>query len=83
MASRSDIFPYNMTGWTPKTIPLVRELTVANKTRGLKRTIVVLGDREKEDMDEEMRVALPSSERNGSKVGGNVKFLKCNNTPNP
>lgn len=65
-----------MTGWTPKTIPLVRELTVANKTRGLKRTIVVLGDRDKEEMDEDMRTALPNSERSGSKVGGNAnKFL--------
>ncbi|KAG0559672.1 hypothetical protein KC19_10G122100 [Ceratodon purpureus] len=55
-------------GWTPKTIPLVRELTIANKTRGLKRTIVVLGDKDKEEMDEDMRAALPNSERNGSKI---------------
>ena len=65
-----------MAGWTPKTIPLVRELTIANKTRGLKRTIVVLGDKDKEEMDEDMRAALPNSERNGSKVANN--FLMYN-----
>lgn len=58
-----------MAGWTPKTIPLVKELTVANKTRGLKRSIVILGDKDKEDMDEDLRTALPNAERNGSKVG--------------
>lgn len=68
-----------MIGWTPKTIPLVRQLTVANKTRGIKRTIVVLGDRDKEEMDEDMRTAIPSAERNGSKVGGNAEFLMCSN----
>ncbi len=55
-------------GWTPKTVPLVKELTAANKNRGRKRTIVVLGDREKVDMDEDLRQALPLSMRNGSKV---------------
>lgn len=55
-------------GWTPKTIPLVKELTVANKTRGLKRSIVILGDKDKEDMDEDLRTALPNAERNGSKI---------------
>lgn len=55
-------------GWTPKTVPLVRELTVANQSRGLKRSIVVLGDRDKEEMDEDMRIALPASERSGSKI---------------
>ncbi|KAH8967860.1 hypothetical protein BDL97_03G099000 [Sphagnum fallax] len=55
-------------GWTPKTIPLVKELTAANENRGRKRTIVVLGDREKVDMDADLRQALPLSMRNGSKV---------------
>lgn len=70
-----------MAGWTPKTIPLVRELTIANKTRGLKRTIVVLGDKDKEEMDEDMRAALPNSERNGSKVANN--FLMYNKVLSP
>jgi hypothetical protein len=55
-------------GWTPKTIPLVKELTAANENRGRKRTIVVLGDHEKVDMDADLRQALPLSMRNGSKV---------------
>lgn len=59
----------HLAGWTPKTIPLVRELTVANKRRGHKRSVVVLGDRQKEDMDKDLREALPLSDRNGSKVG--------------
>ena len=57
-----------LAGWTPKTVPLVRQLTEANSTRGLKRSIVILGNRDKEEMDEELRIALPVSDRNGSKV---------------
>jgi len=55
-------------GWTPKTVPLVRQLTEANSTRGLKRSIVILGNRDKAEMDEELRLALPVSDRNGSKI---------------
>lgn len=49
-------------------MPLVKQLTEANSTRGLKRSIVILGNRDKAEMDEELRLALPVSERNGSKV---------------
>ncbi|EFJ16674.1 hypothetical protein SELMODRAFT_155112 [Selaginella moellendorffii] len=55
-------------GWTKKTIPLVKELAIANKTRGNKRSIVILGDAPKEEMDGNLKQNLPLPDRFGTKV---------------
>ncbi|GAQ92636.1 ion channel DMI1-like [Klebsormidium nitens] len=55
-------------GWTPKTVPLVEALSIANTDRKHKKTIVVLGEKEKEDMDAELLDSIPVSARGGTKV---------------
>eukprot|EP00850_Spirogloea_muscicola_P019126 SM000184S03759 [mRNA] locus=s184:66278:77806:- [translate_table: standard] len=60
----------SLAGWSRKTVPLVKQLTVANKARqrGQKRAVVVLGEEEKVAMDAALLEALPVVERHGTKV---------------
>ncbi|GJP67992.1 hypothetical protein CLOP_g24748 [Closterium sp. NIES-67] len=51
-------------GWTPKTIPLVRALVEA----GERPSVVVLADRETQEMDGELLEAVPVEERGGMRV---------------
>lgn len=58
-----------MVGWILKIIFFVKEFIVVNKICGLKCSIVILGDKDKEDMDEDLRIVLFNVEWNGFKVG--------------
>lgn len=60
-------------GWTPKTVPLVEALSTANMDRKHKKTIVVLGEKEKEEMDAELLDSIPVSTRGGTKVGARTR----------
>ncbi|GBG84671.1 hypothetical protein CBR_g39046 [Chara braunii] len=57
-------------GWSPKTIKLVKQLALSNKSRNKKqkRAVVIMGSTEKRAMDEELRKAVPLYERYGSTI---------------
>lgn len=50
-------------------MPLVQALSAANMDRRHKKTIVVLGEKEKEEMDTELLESIPVKSRSGTKVG--------------
>lgn|GEM_PF-6832076 len=54
-------------GWSPTTPNIVKELIDANKSEGGK-PIIILANKEKANMDAELRRHIPLNERHGSKV---------------
>lgn len=54
-------------GWSPGIGRIVQELAEANRSEG-GRPIVILAERDKVDMDEELRERLPAPSRYGSRV---------------
>eukprot|EP00850_Spirogloea_muscicola_P018334 SM000167S02947 [mRNA] locus=s167:54297:65845:- [translate_table: standard] len=68
--SARPVLSASLAGWSRKTVPLVKQLAVANKARqrGQKRAVVVLGEEEKVAMDAALLEALPVVERHGTKV---------------
>lgn len=53
------------TGWTARTLPVVKELLAADK----RRAVVVMGHEGKEAMEERLRDSLGDELQRGAKVG--------------
>ena len=47
-------------GWSPKVYPIISELIIANESRG-KTAIVVLADRDKVEMEDDIRARIPKT----------------------
>jgi len=47
-------------GWSTKVFPIVREICIANRSRG-KSAIVILADRDKVEMEDEIKAHVPST----------------------
>ena len=47
-------------GWSPKVYPIISELVIANESRG-KTAIVVLADRDKVEMEDDIRARIPKT----------------------
>jgi hypothetical protein len=56
-----------LVGWSPATIPAIREMIEANRSEG-GRTIVVLADVDQAEMDAVIRERIPASARHGSRI---------------
>lgn len=56
-----------LVGWSPATVPAIRELIEANRSEG-GHPIVILASADKSAMDAEIRERIPAAERHGSRI---------------
>jgi len=55
-------------GWSQKTLPCIRELCLANESLNGRGVIVVLADREKQAMEQELKAAISQEDLKGTLV---------------